>query len=548
MMRLIVRKVWRVAVLALALTVGIAACSSDPGAGPTTTAADATTTTQGGSEGTTTTAATDGPSRGGNLRVLLSEDAGQGFDPAILTFTSGHIVTSVVFESLLTLDESGAPAALLAESWNAIDELTYEFTLREGVKFHNGDPLTADDVVFTLERLRNPEISPRAGVFANVDSVEASGERTVTIKLSAPYAPLLSVLADVTSGIVSKRAVEESDGNFHAAPVGTGAFSLDNWVPGEIVELVAFADYWQADLPYLDGVTFTFNSDSNARTASLRAGDVDMLVDGPEVMLPILDGDESIDVFAPQGQTNFLYWLLNINKAPFDDIKVRQGIYEAIDRTQLAEACRAELSSVLNAGFLPTNYWAANNETMYTGDLDKARALFAEAGFEGADFSVNVLTGWDWQLCTALVIQEQLKPLGINLEIRIMDVAQFVAERSVEDMSSDAAMDSAIAGFTGTIDPDERFQPSFVTGGRTNYVKFSDAEVDRLAGVGQSTPDIDQRAAAYRDAQSQLAEVGPMAFLYNYHKYDAVRAEVEDYRYDPFRVSYRQLAEVWLDK
>jgi peptide/nickel transport system substrate-binding protein len=488
---------------------------------------------------------------GGILRVLLKQDEGQGFDPAILTYSTGFVIAQQMFDSLAEVQPDGEITPSLAEGWDiSDDEMTYVFTLREGVMFHDGTEMTADDVVFTINRILDPETaSPRATLYSAVESVEATGSYEVTIQLSEPFSPLLSALADITAGIVSDEAVEAAGADFYREPVGTGAFKMDDWVEGQSVALVRHDDYWDGDKPYLDGITFTFNADDNARAAAVRAGDVDFLYDGPESLLSVMKEDDKIVVYSPEGQMSWLYLLLNMQKEPFDDVRVRQAIYTAIDRQELADLCQPGNSNPLNAGFLPPTHWAGNTETLYEQDYDRAQELLDEAGYgDGFSFTINSLTGWSFQNCTAQAIQEQLAPLNITVDVAIMESGQLATERDQEDMSSDAAMDAMVLGFSGTIDPDERFQQTFLAGGGTNFVDFDDQEIAELAEEARQTSDRDARAELYRQAQTLLAERGPFAFLYNYYKYDAAATAVKDYVFNPQLISYRQLRDVWIDQ
>jgi peptide/nickel transport system substrate-binding protein len=530
--------------LLVALALVVSACGgqtqSSTDAQPSATTGDSG---QPASSGSATT--------GGILRVLLKQDEGQGFDPAILTYSTGFVIAQQMFDSLAEVQPDGEITPSLAESWDiSDDEMTYVFTLREGVMFHDGTEMTADDVVYTINRILDPETaSPRATLYSAVESVEATGSYEVTIQLSEPFSPLLSALADITAGIVSDEAVEAAGADFYREPVGTGAFKMDEWVEGQSVALVRHDDYWDGDKPYLDGITFTFNADDNARAAAVRAGDVDFLYDGPESLLSVMKEDDKIVVYSPEGQMSWLYLLLNMQKEPFDDVRVRQAIYTAIDRQELADLCQPGNSNPLNAGFLPPTHWAGNTETLYEQDYDRAQELLDEAGYgDGFSFTINSLTGWSFQNCTAQAIQEQLAPLNITVDVAIMESGQLATERDQEDMSSDAAMDAMVLGFSGTIDPDERFQQTFLAGGGTNFVDFDDQEIAELAEEARQTSDRDARAELYRQAQTLLAERGPFAFLYNYYKYDAAATAVKDYVFNPQLISYRQLRDVWIDQ
>jgi peptide/nickel transport system substrate-binding protein len=491
------------------------------------------------------------PKRGGTLKFMLKQDEGVGWDPAILTYSTGFVVTQQMFDTLVEVDPTGAFQPGLAEKWEiSSDGLQYTFHLRDGVTFHDGGKMTADDVKFTIERIQNPDTrSPRRKLYSVVQSVTAADPLTVQVKLKEPFAPLLAALADITAGIVSKSAVQAAGEQVADKPVGTGAFKLKKWIEGQSVELVRNESYWGgSQKPYLDGITFTFNSDDNARAAAVRSDAVDFLYQGPVSLWEVLEKDDTLKVYAPEGQVTWLYLLLNQNKPPFDDERVRQAVYYGINRQEMIDLCQPH-STALDAGFLPANHWAANTQQLYKQDYDRARSLLAEAGQSaGFSFTINSLAGWDWQNCTAQAIQQQLAQLKIKVDVKIMETGQLAAQRDAKDMSSDAAMDSMILGFSGTIDPDERFQQTFVTGGGTNYSRFSDPEIDQLVAEARKINDQAKRAEIYRQAQTRLAEVGPFAFLYNYSNYDVLKKDVGGYVFNPMLVSYRQLRDVWINR
>jgi peptide/nickel transport system substrate-binding protein len=222
---------------------------------------------------------------------------------------------------------------------------------------------------------------------------------------------------------------------------------------------------------------------------------------------------------------------------------VRQAIFWALDREQIRQISRPTTTSPLNAGFLPPTHWAGVTETVYKQDLDKARKLLADAGKPaGFKMEIMTLTGSNFHIRTAQAIQQQLKPINIEVDVKIVDTGQLTSARNNSEFHS------MVLGFSGTIDPDERFQQTFMTGGGTNYVKFSDAKIDELATAARKTSNREQRAKLYREAQLRLADVGPYAFTYNYHFFDTLQKHVKGYTFNPQLVDYRSVRETWLDK
>jgi peptide/nickel transport system substrate-binding protein len=483
--------------------------------------------------------------RGGELRFMLIQDA-QTYDPAKTTESTAFTINSVVYDTLAELQPDGEIVPSLAQSWDITpDGLTYTFKLQKGVKFHNGREMTATDVKYSLDRIMDPATrSPRGLQYGSVASIDAPDPGTVVIKLKEPFAPLLATLADISAAVVPKEAVDAAGGDLSKGPVGTGPFRWTDWVRDQSVKVEAFKDHWRTGLPKLDRITFSFNNDANARGAAVRSGNVDFLWDAPAALLETFKNDASLEVFgANLQQQNWAYLLLNTQKDLFTDVRVRQAIYQALDRETIAQVSSPGLAGVLNAGFLPPTHWAGVKDVIYKPDQAKAKQLLTDAGKAGGfKFTISALAGSDFQVRSAQTIQQQIKPLGIEAEIRLLDASGLLgAARNGE-------FEGLVLGFSGTIDPDERFQQTFIAGGGTNYAKFSDAKVEELVKEARRALTRDERAKLYREAQLRLAEVGPFAYLYNYNKMDVLQKYVKGYVFNPQLIAYRGLRDVWLDK
>ena len=485
------------------------------------------------------------PKRGGELKFQLLRDSTTGYDPALATESTVFVINSAIFDTLAEIQPDGSIVPALAESWTiSTDGLTYTFKIRSGVKFHNGRAMTATDVKYTIDRLRDPATkSPRAGIYAVLTSVDAPDATTVTLKLKEPYAPLLSAFADITAGIVPQEVVLSSGGTLNSNPVGTGPFKFVSWTRDQLMKVTANKDYWRTGLPRLDGITFSFNADSNARAAAIRSKDVDFLWNAPPELNASLKKESTLDLLGGKGTLTWQYLNLNMQKEPFKDVRVRQAIYNAIDRDEILKVSRPDTGTPLNAGFLPPEHWAGVKDIVYKPDVAKATKLLADAGFaNGFEFTILALTGSDFHILTAQTIQQQLKALKITVKVQVVDSGtQTAAQRN-------GTFEGIVSGFSGTIDPDERFAQTFMAGGGTNYAKFSDAKVDELVIQARKTTSRDERANLYRQAQLRVADIGAHAFVFNYHPYDAIQKFVKGYVFNPQLVSYRVLRDVWLDK
>ncbi|MBI3292042.1 MAG: hypothetical protein HYZ73_04445 [Elusimicrobia bacterium] len=485
------------------------------------------------------------PKRGGELRVLLVADVVAGYDPAKSNLATMFAIAEQVFETLVqgVPEADGRVVPNLAESWTVSpDGLTYTFKLRKGVKFHNGRDMTAEDVRFSIERLRDKTTaSPRFATYQVVDTIETPDPHTVTFRLKEPFAPLLANLSQINSAIVPKEGVQQ-EGGLDKKPIGTGPFRFVEWIRDQRVVVERNKDYWRQGLPYLDRIVFTFNRDESARTAALRSGAIDFLYRAPNAHVDILKKDPSIALYGGEGSRTFLYLLLNMQRKPFDDMRVRHAIFYALDRQGLADLAQPGQSAVVSCGFIPVKAPAGVKESCYKQDYVKAKQLLAEAGYaKGFKFTISVATGLTHEARAGQGLQQQLKPLGLETEVRLADVGIVLAD------ARKGQFDAMVYGHLGTVDPDERFQQNFVPGGGINYAKFNDPQVNELVAQARRTTDQAQRNKLYIEAQKRLADVGPYAFVFNYFLFDAAAKYVMGYTYD-FSPSYIHLREVWLDK
>ena len=467
------------------------------------------------------------PQHGGTLRFLARLDADQP-DPHVGTDTTAIIAGALVYEGLVE-NVRGEVEPLLAESWDISDDaLTYTFNLREDVVFHSGRPMDASDVVYSLERVKDPDTgSPNAASYSDIESVEAPDPDTVVITLSQPFAPLLFLLSALSSSVVDREVVE--DGGLSSPPGGgTGAFMFEEHNIGRDLILTAHDDYWHPELPYLDGIEFTWNPDDNARAAAIRSGSADLLFSPAPTFMDALQNDPDLKWYGGSGSLS-LHLLLNTQREPFDDERVRQAIYHALDRQELLDVANEGHGVPLNGGYLPPDRWGGLEEPVYgEPDLDRARELLAEAGYEdGFEAELTVIGTSAFQLRQAEVEQQQLAEIGIDITLNPVDAAVS------RDLTDSGEFDMYQSGFGLRADPDERFTAAFTTDGGLNWAGWSDEEFDSLIEEARRIPEQEERAELYEQADRILAERGPAAFTILTASYDVVTEDVMGYSYDP---------------
>ncbi|MCR4391447.1 MAG: ABC transporter substrate-binding protein [Candidatus Acetothermia bacterium] len=455
-----------------------------------------------------------GPSYGGILRIGMTQEI-LNLDPHVATAFSSFRIMENVYETLLEFDENMGLKPGLAASWSiSPDGTVYTFTIRQGVVFHDGSPLTAEDVKYTYQRVLDPATaSPQASYLASVREIEVTSPYQLRITLKYPTASFLTYLALISivpSDFVSKVADPKT------TPLGTGPFRLAEFGP-DFVRLVRNPGYWRTDgrgnrLPYLDGLLFRVIPDPATLRAAIVTGEVDLIlgfgVDATAVQL--LRPTPGLKILAV---SQLAYSLLGINNArpPFDDARVRQALSLAIDRLAIVDLVYFGAAKV--GGPLPPSLvdWAPlppEDLPNYTPDLARAKHLLEEAGYpDGFRLKIMPIPTVPEALQVALVIQEQLRPLGIAVEIEIVDFATFLSRWRNSDFDTFVSLNA------GSVDPDIHLYRHVHSTGTTNVFKYNDPATDRLLEAGQLIANPQARRDVYAALQRRLAEQVPFLFI-----------------------------------
>lgn len=486
------------------------------------------------------------PRHGGVLRVGMQGDP-VGLDPHLTNATLTRNMVENTYDTLVMHNAALEIVPGLAESWSASDDgLRWTFELREAT-FHDGTPVTADDVAYSIMRIKDPATaSPRAGQFATVDRVEVVDDRTVVFHLSAPFTPLLSFLALSLNVVVPQHVVEEH-GDLNQVVVGSGPFRFVEWLPGTRMVLERFEDYWGQDeagnqLPYLDGITFTFYQDPTARTTAIQTGDVDWIEYVPAADVPMLRADPNVEVTGGLA-ANFRSLQFNVAEEPFDDPRVRQAFAHAIDEQSIVDLALFGTGGVTAVGTtIPSGNYYALEQNPYLGrDLERARALLAEAGYpDGFTFDLYITSTYDFLRDPAEVIQSNLADIGVTANIVMEDWTIYLPT-----VTTDRNYQATILGSSGQADPDAFLYTPFHSTSGGNYYNFSDARVDELLVQGRQEADPERRREIYLEAQERILELSPHVFLFHSAQYSANRPHVEGYEHF-LNTSYISFRTTWL--
>jgi peptide/nickel transport system substrate-binding protein len=360
------------------------------------------------------------PQRGGTLTISLGPDF-VTFDP-YFDETSDFFKVPM-FEAPLRISDEGGFEPWLAESYEVSEDgLKVTLKLREGIKFHNGRDVTADDVVWAVERALDTDKGYHLGDrFTTCTGAAAVDDLTVEIYYSVNAESSLDGIARLY--LIPK----EADETVAIEPIGTGPFKLEEWVPGDHLTLVRFEDYWQEGLPYLDKVIVRPIPDEQSRVINLLAGALDGLWLVPYADKPALEQAGNVVVGTAPPGFSFDAFLININVPPFDNVKVRQAMQYAVDRDKI-DALAFSGEGMMTMLPRAPNSWAYPEqlEGYYTYDLDKARELLAEAGYpDGFDVQMLIRGTGGTYLDMAQVYQQDLAQIGINMELLPTELPQY---------------------------------------------------------------------------------------------------------------------------
>ncbi|MEX2422373.1 MAG: ABC transporter substrate-binding protein [Acidimicrobiia bacterium] len=522
------RPMWRTLVLLLTLAMIVAAC--DSGESVDVEDSDTTTTAPPGSDTTspgTTETTTEQTTPEGDETVLIAAQGAEPdrLDPHLTSAYASFQVLENVYDTLVQPGPDLQMEPALAESWEISDDnLTWTFTLRDGVTFHNGRDFTADDVVYSYNRIMDPDVAAaNAFRFASIEEVVAVDDRTVEINLSRPTPNLLvNIGAFKGMAIVPQEIVD--DGSIDSTPVGTGPFRFVSQSPDQGIVLEANPDYWRADegLPHLDGIRFVQIPDATVKLTNLQTGEVHWIDGVPPQDLESLEGDSDVVIQRVPGG-DYHYFALNQAREPFDNPDVRRAIAMAIDRDVITEAAQFGAATPNQTAIPASNFWATDYAPFTPGDTEGAVALLEEAGVSDLTIEFMVSSEFPETVTQAEVIASQLAEIGVTVEISDVDFGTWL------DRQGQGDFDAFMLSWVGNIDPDDFYYAQHHTDGTFNFQGYSNPDVDALLDDARVETDQDARKALYDEAAQLIVDDASYTFLYNPENVQAWSPQVEGY-------------------
>ncbi|SES68213.1 glutathione ABC transporter substrate-binding protein [Anaerobranca gottschalkii] len=460
------------------------------------------------------------------LIVAQGADA-RSLDPHATNDQPSSRVMKQIYNTLVVMDENMNIVPGLATDWQQIDELTWEFTLRQGVKFHNGEELKASDVKFTLDRM--VASGQVAHIVSFIESVEAPEDYKVIINLKEPFAPILAHLAHTAASILNEKAVTEAGDDYGTKPVGTGPFKFVSWQSGDRITLEAFEDHF-AGAPKVKRVVFRNITEGTNRTIALETGEVDIAYDiEPIDKRKVIDHPDLNLIEEPS--LSMAYIGFNMNREPFNIKEVRQAINYAINRQDIIDAVLYGAGQIGTSPIAPQVFGFNPNIKESEYNVEKAKELLKQAGFENG-FKTTIWTNDNpVRIQIATIVQSQLRDVGIDVTIETLEWGAYL------DRTARGEHDMFILGWvTVTGDADYGLYALYHStqkGGAGNRTFFENSRVDEILDQARVSIDFEERERLYHEAQEIIVEEAPAAILYYSTQNVGLNKQVQGFKLHP---------------
>ena len=500
-------------VMALLLSASLCACGGSKTAEGTSEAAGES------SEAETSNTLSEGtPVPGGSVVYGMTQDLAS-LDPHVDTDAGTRDVVFNLYEGLVKPTSDGGFIPAVASDYIISDDAkTYTFTLRDGITFHDGTPVTIEDVKYSIDRYA--EIQGESSAFSSlVDSVEVQDDKTLVVNLKESYSEFLPMM---TIAIIPQ-SNEDPAGN----PIGTGPFKYVSYTPGQNLELEKYDGSWQEGVPSLDSVEFKFIADVDTAFVELQAGTIDILKYLTSAQAETLGDDYNI----VQGSMNLVHAMyLNSAYEPLSKTEVRQALCYAVDRDAINNFIFGGKSHIIGSHMIPamSKYYEPEAETVYSYDPEKAKELLADAGYaDGFDLEITVPSSYSQHVDSAQIIADELSQVGINVTLNQVEWSTWL-----QDVYKGGNFQATVIGFDGTLAPSDWLK-KYVTDDAKNFMHYSNTEYDDVFNTAYTTVDDDVKVENYKKAQMILAEDAAAVYIEDPANLVAVSKKFGGYTFYP---------------
>lgn len=460
-----------------------------------------------------------------SITIGIPQDLEDSLDPHIVSAAGTKEILFNIYEGLVKYDSQGNLNAAVAENYViSEDGKVYTFTLRDGVTFHDGSAVTAEDVIYSIERCADTSAGePLVPAFSNIAGIEKTDDKTVVITLSEPDTEFLAYMT--TSIIPASNTNPESN------VIGTGPYRFVSRTPQESIILEAYDGYW-GEKAHIANVTLKICANPDAIVMELLGGSIDMYCRITDSQAGELE-DSQYDVL--EGTMNLVQAMyLNNNVAPFDDVRVRQALCYAIDPQEIMDYVSGGKGTELGSSMFPAfgKYYEESLNHTYDQDLEMAKQLLADAGYpDGFSFTITVPSNYSQHISTAQVVVEQLKEIGVNATINLVEW-----ETWLSDVYVGRNFEATVVGVDASQLTARALLERFVSDNGKNFINFASADYDTAFYNAIGTTDDAEQTAYYKECLSILSEEAANVYIQDLPTFVAINENIGGYEFYPIYV------------
>lgn len=463
-----------------------------------------------------------------SITIGIPQDIEDSLDPHEMLAAGTKEIFFNVYEGLYKTDVDGnIVPAVASDVMISEDGCKYTFTLREGVKFHDGNPVTAEDVAYSVAKFADIEGgNPSIAAFSNITDVTVKDAATVEITLAEPDSDLLALLASIEAAIIPKSNPDPSQN-----AIGTGAYRYVSRSPLENVKMERFEEYWNGPAP-IQYVTFKICSNADTIAMELNGGTIDMFCRLTSAQMAEIDTNQFEILEGTMNLVQAVY--LNNAYEPFQDVRVRQALCYAIDREEILQFVSDGKGTLIGSSMIPAfgKYFDDSLTDLYPTDLEKAKALLAEAGYpDGFSFTITVPSNYRQHVDTAQVVADRLKDINVTANINLVDWDTWLSETYVG-----RNYEATVIGVDAPQLTASAFLDRFVSDAGDNFINFNNAAYDAAFERAMSTTDDAIRTEAFRECEKILAEEAANVYIQDLPEFVALNKKFEGYRFYPVYV------------
>lgn len=460
--------------------------------------------------------------------VGIPQDLEDSLDPHKALAAGTKEILFNVYEGLLKPDSQGNNIPAVAESYTVSEDLmTYTFKLRDGIKFHNGKNVTADDVKYSIDKFAgiSDGSEPLVSAFSVIEEVNIIDDKTVDVVLNTPDTDLPTYLAMVSAAIIPK-----DNENPDTVAIGTGPYKYVSRSPQENVICEAFDDYW-GEKANIKNVTFKVEANADSIVMDLLGGSIDFYA-----RLTIDQVKQLNDEFSVyEGTMNLVQALyLNNNVKPFDDVRVRQALSYATDVDEILDITAEGKGTKIGSSMFPAfgKYYDESLCELYPTDIEKAKELLKEAGYEnGFNMTITVPSNYQPHIDVAQVLAEQYKKIGVNAEIQLVEWNSWLS-----DVYTGRDFESTVIGVDASYLAASALLSRFESTAANNFINFKSDAYDKAYNKTLTTADDDERTALYLECEKILADEAANVYIQDLPEYVVLNKKFTGYEFYPLYV------------